>query len=161
MIRPAATIDAKALCNIYNYYVSNTFVTFDENPVTEEEMAEKVAAITRKFPWIVGVEGEEIVGYAYAGEWKSRCSYRNTVESTVYIKESHKGKGMGSRLYTTLIQQLKMQDMHAVIGGISLPNAASVGLHEKMGFIKVAHFREVGYKFDQWIDVGYWQLLLR
>jgi phosphinothricin acetyltransferase len=102
----------------------------------------------------------EVVGYAYAGEWKSRCSYRYSVESSVYLKHGLSGEGIGSKLYTELFKLLETTDVHAIIGGIALPNEASVALHEKFGFEKIAHFKEVGYKFEQWVDVGYWEKIL-
>ena len=102
----------------------------------------------------------QVVGYAYASRWKSRCAYRYSVETTVYLSSAATGKGFGSLLYEHLIAELRQRSIHSLIGGIALPNNASVSLHEKLGFEKVAHFKEVGWKFNQWIDVGYWELII-
>jgi len=96
----------------------------------------------------------------HASKWKGRCAYRFSVEATVYLKTGKLGKGIGTKLYTALLNDLRKRNIHAVIGGIALPNKESQYLHEKFGFKKVAHFTEVGYKFNKWIDVGYWELLL-
>lgn len=158
LIRPAAAADAEALARIYNHYITNTIVTFEETPVDGADMAGRVAGVTASgLPWIVAEETGVVVGYAYASKWKKRPGYRFSVESTVYLDPSVIGKGLGRQLYERLISLLGQQPIHLVIGGIALPNEASVALHERMGFEKVAHFREVGLKFGQWIDVGYWQ----
>ncbi len=104
--------------------------------------------------------GEHIVGYAYATPWKPRSAYRFSVEASVYVDFAHMGWGTGSLLYGQLLSVLQEKQIHMVIAGISLPNEASVALHEKFGFRKVAHFPEVGFKFGSWIDVGYWQRAL-
>ncbi|HBC86938.1 MAG TPA: phosphinothricin acetyltransferase [Lentisphaeria bacterium] len=159
MIRKAKTTDAKTICSIYNYYIENTVVTFEEVPLSASEMAKRIKDIGKDFPWIVYVEGKQILGYAYAGKWKTRCSYRLTVESTVYLHRDAVGKGIGTKLYKALLPMLKKNGFHVVVGGIALPNKGSVALHEKFGFKKVAHFKEVGFKFGKWIDVGYWELI--
>jgi phosphinothricin acetyltransferase len=99
-------------------------------------------------------------GYAYATPWRTRAAYRHSVESSIYLAPDVGGRGLGRRLYQALLAALRPLEVHAVIGGVSLPNPASIALHERMGFRKVAHFSEVGRKFDRWIDVGYWQLML-
>lgn len=159
MIRKATPEDAKAIAGIYNHYVLNTVVTFDETPISEEEYRRRIIETTKEHPWLVYEENGVLIGYAYANRWKSRCSYRLSIETTVYLHPDHPGKGIGSELYAALIHEVKERPVHAIIGGISLPNEASVRLHEKMGFVKVAHFREVGFKFNEWVDVGYWELL--
>lgn len=156
-IRPATRNDTTAICDIYNYYIDNTIVTFEEEHVVPDEMFRRIES---KAIWIVGEVDREIVGYAYAGMWRERKAYERTLESTVYLKKGAQGNGYGTELYSELIDQLRKTDSHVVIGGISLPNEASVRLHEKMGFVKVAHYNEVGYKFDKWIDVAFWQLIL-
>ena len=152
--------DASAIAAIYNYYILHTVVTFEEVVISAEEMAERIRTVTARFPWLVLEEEGKIKGYAYAGEWKTRSAYKYTVESSVYLAAAEIGRGMGTALYEALFEKLQPLKIHAVIGGISLPNAASVALHEKMGFEKIGHFAAVGYKFDQWVDVGYWELLL-
>lgn len=161
MIRDVNIDDAKQICAIYNYYVLNTIVTFEESEVEIDDMESRIESITRKLPWIVYEEDQKILGYAYASEWKSRCAYKNSLETTVYLKNGESGNGIGSKLYAELIERLKAQNYHALIGGISLPNEASAALHEKFGFEKIGQFKEVGHKFDKWIDVGYWELIFK
>jgi len=160
MIRNVKISDAKAISDIYNYHVYNTIVTFDLEPTSVTQMEQTISRVTEKHPWFVVEENNEIVGYAYASYWKKRSAYNATVESSIYISEKHIGKGIGKDLYQHLLRTLIQQNIHIIIGGISLPNKASVALHEKFGFKKVAHFKEVGFKFNKWIDVGYWQLTI-
>lgn len=157
MIRSATPSDAEAICTIYNHYVLNTHHNFEEEAVPVHEMEERIRTVLEKHHWLVFESGGKITGYAYAGAWKSRCSYRFSVETTVYVAQGHAGQGIGSALYEALLARLQGTDVHAAIGGIALPNEASIALHEKFGFEKVAQFREVGYKFNRWIDVGYWE----
>ena len=162
MLRPATTADAAALAGIYNHYVANTIITFEEEPVSAPDMAQRITeTLAAGLPWLVWVEENgPVLGYAHASKWKSRCSYRYSAETTVYLEKSATGRGLGTKLYSAVIAELRELKMHAIIGGVSLPNAASVALHEKFGFQKVAHFKETGFKFGRWIDVGYWELML-
>lgn len=160
MIRPVTLDDAAAIANIYNYYILHTIITFEEEPVSVEEMRGRIADITATHPWLVHEHQGAIDGYAYAAKWKTRHSYRRSVETTVYLDANKLGAGRGTQLYAELLRRLNETELHAAIGGIALPNQGSVALHEKFGFTKVAHFKEVGWKFDTWIDVGYWQLML-
>lgn len=160
MIRNATTGDAGAICRIYNHYVENTIITFEEQPVPVAEMADRIDEYTHDYPWLVYEDEEGIRGYAYATKWKTRSAYRFSVESSVYLDVKATGGGLGSRLYRELLAQLGNTSIHAVIAGITLPNQASVALHEKLGFRKIGQFREVGWKFNRWLDVGYWELLL-
>mgnify|MGYP001037163643 CR=1 FL=1 len=159
-IRPATIADAAAICDIYNPYIRDTFISFETEPVTPEQIKHRILDITASFPWLVCVENEQILGYAYATKWRTRAAYQHAVETSVYLSPDAAGKGLGSALYRALIAELQKLPVHVVIGGIALPNAASVALHEKMGYEKVAHFAQVGKKFDRWIDVGYWQRVL-
>jgi phosphinothricin acetyltransferase len=106
------------------------------------------------------VDGADVVGYAYAGKWKTRAAYRHSVEVSVYVSPERHGRGIGRQLYAELLRRLRERDVHSVIGGVAGNNAASFALHLSFGFEQVAHFREVGHKFGQWIDVTYFQLLL-
>jgi phosphinothricin acetyltransferase len=134
-------------------------ISFEEEPVKATEIATRVADVRSvSLPWLVAEQTGQVVGYAYATRWKARSAYRFSVEATVYVAPERVGYGLGSRLYTQILPLLKAQPVRAVIGGIALPNEPSIALHEKFGFQKVAHFREVGFKFGRWIDVGYWQL---
>jgi phosphinothricin acetyltransferase len=160
MIRDVQKDDATGICEIYNHYIENSIITFEEQAVSVSEMQHRIQETSSKFPWLVYEEHDAILGYAYASTWKSRRSFQYSVESTVYVSKTAAGNGIGSLLYQELITRLQ-SPFHSVIAVIALPNPASVALHEKMGFEKVAHFTEVGRKFDRWIDVGYWELLFR
>ena len=111
-------------------------------------------------PWLIAERDARVVGYAYAARWHSRSAYRFSAEITVYVDASQTRTGVGSRLYDQLFPILRARGIHAVVAGISLPNESSVVLHERFGLTKVAHFKEVGFKFNRWIDVGYWQRTL-
>jgi L-amino acid N-acyltransferase YncA len=159
-IRACEKRDAAALCAIYNYYIENTVITFEEVPLQESAMASRITLYTQSFPWFICEVDGVVVGYAYAIKWKERIAYQHSVEISVYIHHALGGKGYGKALYTALLDALTTLGVHVVIGGIALPNAASVGIHEYFGLTKVAHFPEVGFKFGGWIDVGYWQKVL-
>jgi phosphinothricin acetyltransferase len=156
-IRLASANDCGAIAAIYNYYVLESTISFEEEAVSVEEMTARFGETSAALPWLVAVDGVRILGYAYASKWKGRCAYRYSAEATVYLEKGSSGQGLGTRLYTALFDILRAQGLHTVIGGIALPNPASVALHEKMGLKKAAHFSEVGFKFGRWIDVGYWQ----
>lgn len=160
-IRPATVADAPAICAIYNHYVVNTTISFEEVSVTDAEMQSRISGVHDSgLPWLVAIDGGAVVGYAYATRWRVRHAYRYSVESSVYVAENQARKGIGERLYAALIAQLRRAGVHLVIGGIAQPNPASVALHEKMGYVQAALFQEVGFKFGRWVDVGYWQLRL-
>jgi phosphinothricin acetyltransferase len=148
--------DAEAIIGIYNPYVVGTTITFEETPVGADEMRERIAVNGHDFAWLVHEEGGRVLGYAYASKWKARSAYRFSAESTVYVDERSTGRGLGRLLYSALLDRLSEKGVHAVMGGITLPNERSVGLHEALGFERVALFPEVGYKMGRWLDVGYW-----
>lgn len=160
MIRPASPDDAAAIVTIYNHYVATTTITFEECAVSAADMAQRIRDVTAQLPWLVYEEAGQVRGYAYATPWRARSAYRFSVESTVYVSPDYLRKGLGSVLNGALLDALRGRGIHVVLGGIALPNAASVALHERMGFEKVAHFKQAGRKFDRWIDVGYWELVL-
>lgn len=160
MIRACTPRDAAAICEIYNSFVRDTIITFEETPVAAAEMAQRLADVTARFPWLVADEQGAIAGYAYATPWKARSAYRFAVETTVYVAPGYLRRGLGTALYRELIAALRKLDVHCAVGGIALPNPASVALHEKLGFNKIGQFVEVGRKFDRWVDVGYWELIL-
>ena len=160
MIRFVDPSDAIHLSTIYNHYIENSFVTLDEQFVTEQDMLDLTEKVSGQFPWLVYELNGQIVGYAYASPWKSRCAFRFSAETTVYLAPGHFRKGFGFELYRRLIHELKKTTCHSLIAGIALPNEASIALHEKLKFEKIGHFKEVGRKFEKWIDVGYWELLL-
>lgn len=161
MIRNATEKDAQAIAAIYNYYVETSIATFDVQPRSASYFVKRMAEVQQTHPWVVFEGNDEAVwGYAYGAQLKPRKAYARSCEISVYLHPEAGGRGIGTMLYKALIDDLKNRGMHAIIGGVSLPNEASVRLHEKLGFKKVAHFKEVGYKFEKWIDVGYWQLIL-
>ena len=161
IVRAATAADAAAMASIYNHYVSHTVVTFEEAPLAAAEMAARLAEVEDcGLPWLVAEDPHGVHGYAYAGRWKNRCAYRHSVEVTVYLAPEALRRGLGTQLYASLFALLRQSEVHFAIGGIALPNEASVALHEKFGMRKVAHFKETGFKFDRWIDVGYWELTL-
>jgi L-amino acid N-acyltransferase YncA len=162
MIRSATPADAESIIRIYNHYVLNTTITFEEQAISSEEMAGRITeAASSSLPWLVLEQAGLLAGYAYATKWKGRGAYRFSVESTIYLAPGLGGRGLGTQLYQVLLAQLKEKGFHAVIGGIALPNPVSIALHEKFGMTKVAHFKEVGFKLGRWIDVGYWEVVLK
>ena len=159
-IRDAAAADVDAICAIYNYHVRNTIVTFEEADVSAADMRQRLSNIAGAYPWLVAERDHRCVGYAYASRWQERSAYRHSALTTIYLEKDACGQGIGTALYRALLDKLPARSLHIALGGISLPNSASVALHEKCGFKKVAHFAEVGFKFGRWIDVGYWQIVL-
>ena len=158
MIRNVQIEDAQQLLDIYNYYVVNTVITFDLEALSLDAFKEKITTVSADYPFIVYEENSEILGYAYGSKFRPKPAYNNTVESTVYLKHGAQGKQIGSKLYNELLFLLKQKNVHVVLGVLTLPNEASVKLHEKFGFKEVAHLKEVGLKFGKWQDVGFWQL---
>lgn len=149
------------MAHIYNYFIQETTVTFEEQAVSAADICERIREVqTSKLPWLIAEDSNSLVGYAYASRWKGRCAYRFSVEVTVYVEHALTGQGIGSKLYQQLLPELQSRGIHVALGGIALPNDASVALQERFGFEKVAHLREVGFKFNRWIDVGYWQKIL-
>lgn len=160
MIRAATAADAAAIATIYNYYIKNTTVTFEEAPLGAADMEQRIAAVSADYPWLVLERDARILGYAYAARFHARSAYRFTVETTVYVaNDAHRAR-IGTELYDSLLDRLRAQKLHRALGVIALPNEASVGLHEKLGFRKVGEFDEVGWKFGRWINVGYWECAL-
>jgi L-amino acid N-acyltransferase YncA len=161
VVRSASASDAEVLARIYNYYVHNTVITFEEEPVSAQDMATRVADVQAlSLPWLVAEVEDAVVGYAYANKWKVRSAYRYSVETTIYLEHGYEGRGIGTTLYSALLPILRARGIHVAIGGAALPNEASVALHERLGFEHVATFRQVGFKHDRWVDVAYWQLVL-
>jgi len=159
-IRGVTPEDAEAIRRIYNHYITKTVITFEEAEVSADEMARRIANVTEKFPWLVLEREGEVLGYAYTAPWHTRSAYRHSVESTIYLDPSATGQGLGLPLYKNLLDQLRLRPIHTVLASIALPNEASVGLHEKCGFEKVAHYKQIGFKFGRWVDVGHWQLMM-
>ncbi|MGI9408828.1 MAG: arsinothricin resistance N-acetyltransferase ArsN1 family B [Hyphomicrobiaceae bacterium] len=159
-IRPATTSDAASIAAIYAPIVEHTAISFEEAPPAANEMAQRIAATLERFAYLVADEDGAVMGYAYAGAHRARPAYRWSVDVSVYVGDTARGKGVGKALYTDLLSRLEQAGYHAAFAGITLPNAASVALHESVGFIPVGVYREVGFKFDRWHDVGWWQCIL-
>jgi phosphinothricin acetyltransferase len=158
IVRAARTEDSAAIARIYSHYVLTTTISFEESAVSEADMSSRVRDIqSQGLPWLVAEDAGVVIGFAYASKWKVRSAYRFSAESSVYIAPERTSGGVGSKLYTALLAELARLELHTVIGGIALPNEASIRLHEKFGFVKTAHFTEVGFKFGRWVDVAYWQ----
>lgn len=160
MIRLFELRDLPELLKIYNFYVETSIATLDHKKASFKKFSNKLKTISKRYPCFVYEKDGKILGYCYASLWKEKDGYNKTVESTIYISQDHNRNGVGTKLYRHLIAELKRLNYEVVIGCLSLPNAISVALHEKLGFMKVAHFPGIGYKFDKKIDVGYWQLNL-
>lgn len=161
IIRKATLIDAKGICDIYNYYVENTATTFETAAISENEMKQRISSfLDEGFPYFVGEINGKIVGYCYLHNWNNRCAYSSTKEVTIYLDKDLKGKGLGTILYQHLFKEIYKNEIHALIAGICIPNESSVRLHEKFGFKQASHMKEIGWKFDQWRDVGHWQLVI-
>lgn len=162
VIRSATSADAWAIAGIYNYYIRHTVVTFEEQPLSTRAVEERISTVRAAgLPWLVVEHRDELMGYAYAGRFKERSAYRFCVETAVYLTHGKEGQGMGTRLYQELLETLGQQGIRSAVGLIALPNAASVTLHEKLGFRHTGTLQSVGFKHDRWVDVGYWQKLLQ
>jgi phosphinothricin acetyltransferase len=159
-IRAAHAADAGAIRDIYAPIVETKAISFELVPPTIEEMSARIAKVVAKYPWLVAEADDDVIGYVYASAHSERAAYRWTVETSVYIKEVWRGRGVGGVLYAELIAQLRKLGYLMAIAGIALPNDASVAVHEGAGFRRVGTLPSVGYKFSGWWDVGYWCLPL-
>lgn len=160
MIRPMTLNDVGEIASIYAHYVNNTVITFDTEVPSEAEMARRLTPIIEHDPAWVCEEDGKIVGYCYAHEWKVKKAYSTTAETTIYLHPDYPGKGYGKLLMNRLIDDCRNRSFHALIACITIPNEPSVRLHEKLGFEQVSCFREVGRKFDRWLDVADYELIL-
>jgi phosphinothricin acetyltransferase len=161
VIRLAAAGDAAEVAAIYAPYCESTSVSFETTAPTADEMAVRIATVERECPWLVLDVDGRIAGYAYASRHRERAAYKWAVDTAVYIAEPFQGKGVGRALYTTLFALLVQQGYIRACAGITLPNPASVRLHESLGFTFVGTYRRIGFKFGRWHDVVWYQLDLR
>ena len=158
MNREAGEADLGAIAAIHAHYVAETAATFDEEPLPVEGWLEKWrTAQNADQPWWVSEEAGEVVGFAYCGSFRPKAAYRPTVETTIYLDSGAVGRGLGRSLYSDLLAEAARRGFHLAVAGITLPNAASVRLHEGLGFSAVGVFSEVGHKQGEWWDVGWWQ----
>ena len=160
-IRMADTSDARDVLRIYGPVVAGTCISFETEVPTADEIEGRISATMALAPWLVLLDGGEVAGYAYASRHRDRAAYRWSVDVSVYVDGGHRRSGVGRALYTSLLALLRLQGFCAAHAGITLPNDASVGLHESLGFRPVGVYRSVGFKHGRWHDVGWWQLPLR
>jgi phosphinothricin acetyltransferase len=153
--------DASACAAIYRPFVTDTVISLEEIPPDAEEFSRRITRISAGFPWLIAELDDGPVGFAYAGQHRERAAYRWATDVTVYLDPAYHRRGIGRALYECLFEFLREQGLHVACAGITLPNAASVGLHEALGFEPVGVYRRVGYKQGAWRDVGWWQLELR
>lgn len=162
MVRDAVPeADAADCAAIYAPYVEFGATSFEEEKPSPQALAERIALTAKSYPWLVATgEGEEVLGYAYAGSHRFRPAYRWAVEVSVYVAEGRRRQGVGRALYEALFERLRRQRFQVACAGITLPNEASVALHERLGFASVGIYRRIGWKQGAWRDVGWWQLEL-
>jgi phosphinothricin acetyltransferase len=156
-IRTVEDRDIDAITAIYNYYILHTIITFETTAIAPSEMARRIEDKLTRYVWLVAELDQEMIGYAYYGAFHPRAAYAHTVEPTIYLHPDKTGQGWGQLLYRELIQSAQNQGFQELVALIALPNPGSLGLHEKMGFHAVGQLKNVGYKFDQYLDVVFWQ----
>jgi phosphinothricin acetyltransferase len=158
-VRPAGDEDLGRVNDIYNRYVVETHFTFDIEPMTLEGRQEWFThhGSTGRYRVLVGISDGSVVGYASSSRWRPKPAYETSIETSIYLAPDAVGKGIGTRLYEELFKSLQGEDVHRAYAGIALPNQASIALHERFGFKRVAHFTEQGRKFDRYWDVGWYE----
>ena len=149
--------DVAPACALTNWYIENTAIHFATTPATEAEFAQGWRAGSARHPWLAAELDGRFAGYAKAYTWRERAAYARTCETGLYVARDAHRRGVGRALYAELLARLTARGFHTAVAGISLPNDASVALHEALGFQKVGHFRECGWKFGRFHDVAFWQ----
>ena len=160
MIREVTIHDAAAIAAIYNDYVLHTTVSFETEPLTTEAMRDRIAHIAADYPYFVAEEEGVVTGYCFTHPWKDRAAYCHTLETTVYLSPQSQNRGLGKQLMQRLIDECRHRGYRALIACITGNNEISRAFHARLGFIQVSLFKEVGYKFGQWLDVVDYELLL-
>jgi len=161
-LRVATPDDAEAVTAIYAPIVAETAISFELEPPTIDEMRSRIAGTLQRLPWLVSLDAAgRVNGYVYASRHRERAAYQWAVDTTAYVHAAARGQGVGRRLYQALFAELVKLGYYQAFAGIALPNAASVGLHEAVGFTPLGVYRQVGYKHGQWRDVGWWQKTLQ
>jgi phosphinothricin acetyltransferase len=150
--------DAAACAVIYAPHVEASATSFEAEPPTAAELAERIERTAVTHPWLVAETDNEVVGFAYACEHRTRAAYRWAVDVSIYLAEANRGQGLGRALYEELFERLRDQRFRVACAGVTLPNEASVRLHESLGFTPVGVYRRIGWKAGAWHDVGWWQL---
>ncbi|MEZ6002408.1 arsinothricin resistance N-acetyltransferase ArsN1 family B [Hyphomonas sp.] len=159
-IRLATSDDAGWIADIYAPYVRDTVVSFEMEPPSAEEMARRIKTTLQTYPWLVAEKSGAPLGYAYASQHRTRAAYRWSCDVSVYVAPNTQRMGIGMQLYVRLLDLLEGQGFRNAFAGIALPNAASIGLHERLGFTHLGTYKDVGYKLGAWHDVGWWQKIL-
>lgn len=159
-IRVAELGDAAAIAAIYRPIVRDTWISFEIDPPSADEMAGRIARTLPSYPWLVATNGDDVLGYAYASSRSERAAYQWSSDVTIYLDEAARGKGLGRQLYQSLFSVLRRQGIRNAFAGIALPNAASVALHESVGFVLLGVYADVGFKLGAWRSVGWWQCRL-
>ena len=157
VIRTAHVADARDILAIYAPIVTATAISFEIDPPSVAQIEDRIRGTLPKFPYLVCVADEKVLGYAYAGAHRERAAYRWSVDVTVYVNEEARGSGVGRLLYSTLIRILQRQHFHAAFAGITLPNEGSVALHRSLGFQLLGIYEEVGFKLGRWHSVSWWR----
>jgi phosphinothricin acetyltransferase len=159
-VRAATEADAAACAAIYAPYVEDTAITFELEPPSTQEMAQRIAAAQRTHAWVVLEDGGRVVGYAYGARFAQRSAYRWACEVSVYIERGRRRTGGGRALYESLLPRLGARGFRVAVAGMTLPNDASIGLHRALGFEPVGTYRRIGYKLGHWHDVAWAQRLI-
>lgn len=159
-IRPASEDDADGVLAIYAPIVRESAISFEYEPPTPAEMRRRIREIGARHPWLVAEDGDGVAGYAYAGTWRARSAYDWVAETSVYVAERARRRGVARALYAELLQRLRRAGYAAAVGGMTLPNPASAALHEALGFRRVSTYPRCGWKYGAWHDVGFWWLEL-
>jgi len=149
--------DAAGCAAVYEPFVRGTVISFQERPPDAAEMRGRIERLSARYPWVVAEDGETVVGYAYASPHRERAAYRWTADVAIYIESGHQGRGLGRALYEALFELLVAQGVRMACAGVTLPNRASVALHERLGFQRVGVYRRIGWKFGAWHDVAWYQ----
>jgi phosphinothricin acetyltransferase len=152
--------DARAIREIYAPFCESTPVSFETQPPSVVQMRQRINKTLKSLPWLVCEQEGTVIGYAYASRHRDRAGYRWSVDVSVYVREGYRGQGIGRALYSSLFAILRLQGFHNILAGISLPNPASVALHESMGMKLIGVYPRIGFKCGKWHDVGWWQLAL-
>jgi L-amino acid N-acyltransferase YncA len=159
-VRPFTRVDVAPANRVTNHYIRHTAVHFGTEPASDEEFEAGWLEGREQYPWLAAEVGNQFAGYAKAYQWRSREAYRRTAEVGIYVDPSFQRRGVGKALYAELIRACRGMGFRTLVAGIALPNEGSVRLHESCGFVHVGTFQAVGRKFEEWHDVGFWQLML-
>ena len=160
MIRKVKLSDADEIATIYNDYIVSSTITFEVEPLSVSQMRERIAHLSSVYPYFIYEEDNKILGFCYAHKWKDRAAYDHTFETTIYLSSHFLHRGIGTLLMEKLISECRDMGVAVLIACITYGNEASVRMHKKMGFTQVSHFKRVGMKFGQYLDVVDLQLIL-